>query len=169
MPDDPVSRRTWRATHRQDIQPPSRRRADHEHPFARSKADSPTLAAIWTRRGPVTHATPVHAGSTVDSLRSRESGSVWDARIVPHPCQNERQTAATSGHPRTPRMASDLDMRRLTPCLKQPSKQRVNRRRACPRDAPGQPSTTSSHHHQHTTSPRSIWALTCVVRSGARS
>ena len=36
-------------------------------------------------------------------------------RDVPHPCQNERETAVTSGHPRIMRTTSDLDARRLTP------------------------------------------------------
>jgi hypothetical protein len=44
---------------------------------------------------------------------------------VPQPCQNGRETAVTGGHPRAPRMASDLGTRRLTPCLQRPSKQRV--------------------------------------------
>ena len=45
-------------------------------------------------------------------------------RIVPLSCQNGRETAV-SGHPRASRSAPDLDWRRLTPCLKRPSKQRV--------------------------------------------
>ena len=44
---------------------------------------------------------------------------------MPYLCQNERETAVTSGHPRAPRTASDLDKRRLTRCVKRPSKQRV--------------------------------------------
>ena len=44
---------------------------------------------------------------------------------VPGSCQSRRKTAVTSGHPRAPRTASDLDTRRLTPCLKRPSKQLV--------------------------------------------
>jgi hypothetical protein len=33
---------------------------------------------------------------------------------VPHPCQNERKAAVTSGHPRTLRTASELGACRLT-------------------------------------------------------
>ncbi len=44
---------------------------------------------------------------------------------VPIPCQNGRQTAVISGHPRAPRTASTLGSPRLTPCLKRPSKQAV--------------------------------------------
>ena len=42
---------------------------------------------------------------------------------VPCPCQNGRKTAVASGHSRTPRMASDLGMGRLTHCVKHTSKQ----------------------------------------------
>jgi len=44
---------------------------------------------------------------------------------VPRSCQNGRETAATGGHPRAPRTASDLGTRRLTRCVKRPSKQQV--------------------------------------------
>jgi len=44
---------------------------------------------------------------------------------VPLSCQNERKTAVASGRLRTPRTTSDLGTRRLTPCAKRPSKQRV--------------------------------------------
>ena len=47
---------------------------------------------------------------------------------APDACQNGRKTAVTSGHARALRTASDLGMRRLTPCLKRPSKQQVVRR-----------------------------------------
>jgi hypothetical protein len=46
---------------------------------------------------------------------------------VPHACQNGRKTAGTTGHSRAPRTISDLDMRRLTPSVKRPSKQPVVR------------------------------------------
>jgi hypothetical protein len=42
---------------------------------------------------------------------------------VPRSCQNGRKTAVISGRPRASRMTSDLGTRRLTPCLKRPSKQ----------------------------------------------
>lgn len=50
---------------------------------------------------------------------------------MPHPCQNRRETAVTSGQPQTLRTASDLGMSRLTPCAKRPSKQRVTLRKPC--------------------------------------
>jgi hypothetical protein len=39
---------------------------------------------------------------------------------VPHPCQNRRKTAVTNSHPRAQRTVSDLDTRRLIPCMKRP-------------------------------------------------
>jgi hypothetical protein len=47
------------------------------------------------------------------------------AAAVPRPCQNGRKTAVISGHPRASRTASDLGKRRLTRCVKRPSKQPV--------------------------------------------
>jgi hypothetical protein len=47
-------------------------------------------------------------------------------RSVPHPCQNRRKTAVTSGQPRAPRTASDLHMGRVTRCVKRPFKQLVS-------------------------------------------
>jgi hypothetical protein len=37
---------------------------------------------------------------------------------VPHPCQKGQKTAVASGHPGATQTASDLGMRRLTPCAK---------------------------------------------------
>jgi len=44
---------------------------------------------------------------------------------VPGSCQNGRETAVTSGHPRAARTASGLGMGWLTRCVKHTSKQRV--------------------------------------------
>ena len=41
---------------------------------------------------------------------------------MPRPCQNGRETAAASGHPRGIQTASYLGACRLTPCQKRPSK-----------------------------------------------
>ena len=41
---------------------------------------------------------------------------------VPHACQNRRETAVASGHPRVVRTISDLGTRRSAPITKRPSK-----------------------------------------------
>ncbi len=65
------------------------------------------------------------AASPSRPWRSRALASVAMSTPVPHLCQNGRKTAVASGHPRVIRTASDPGMRRLTPCAKRPSKQRV--------------------------------------------
>ena len=60
--------------------------------------------------------------------RTAATGST---RAVPLTCQNGRKTAVTSGHPWAPGTASNLGTRRLTPCVKRPSKQSVTSRRFC--------------------------------------
>ena len=43
-------------------------------------------------------------------------------RDVPRPCQNERNTGVATGRERATRTVSELDMRRLTRCVKHTSK-----------------------------------------------
>jgi hypothetical protein len=50
------------------------------------------------------------------------AGRCQSPGTVPYPCQNGRETAVISGHSRAPRAVSDVGVRRLTPCLKRPSK-----------------------------------------------
>ncbi len=75
-------------------------------------------------------------GANLGAIRTRELASVVVFASVPRPCQNGRQTAVTSGRLRALRTASDVGMRRLTPCLKRPSKQPVSVR-PCPLDRTG--------------------------------
>jgi hypothetical protein len=58
-------------------------------------------------------------------LGNRELYSPRMPASVPRPCQNGRETAVTSGHPRATQTASEQDVRRLTLCVKRPSKQWV--------------------------------------------
>lgn len=75
--------------------------------------------------------------------RRMSSGSMYSSRSVtcmlaillldvPHPCQNEGETAVISGHLRASRTTSDLGMSWLTRCVKRPSKQRVARAYGAP-------------------------------------
>jgi hypothetical protein len=67
--------------------------------------------------------TPVFSASGVFQAHARRV--LLTQLAVPRPFQNGQETASISGHPRAVRTASDLGKRRLTRCVKRPSKQRV--------------------------------------------
>ena len=74
-----------------------------------------------TRRRDTIQVAAVFEPDDVTGMRRRMPAS------VPHPRQNGRKTTVTSGHPGAIWMASDLDTRRLTSCLKRSSKQSIIR------------------------------------------
>jgi len=79
-----------------------------------------TTAARWRGQGRRSRKAPVDS----------RWGKAWAGRFpagppvpasAPQSCQNGRKTTVTSGHQRIARTTSELDERRLTPCLKRPS------------------------------------------------
>jgi len=61
-------------------------------------------------------------GKQVGRIHAQDDDSwTWLRAVMPRACQNRRRTAVTSGHPRTPRTASDLGTGTLTRCVKRPS------------------------------------------------